>query len=116
MKSLLFTAFFLYVNFYCYSNEFWKRDYITIDSLARTVKPTTDLEKLVAKLTSHCNTDVEKYRSIFTWITYTIAYDVEALKKPGLRLTDPEKVIKKRKAVCAGYSALFLRLCELAHL
>lgn len=87
-----------------------------IDSIARTIEPTANLEKLVNKLTRHCNTDVERYRSIFIWITYTIGYDVEALKKPALRETDPEKVVKKRKAVCAGYSALFLRLCELANL
>ena len=101
---------------YAYGNDFWKRDYKTIDSLARTVKPTANLPKLADKLTSAYGTDVEKYRSIFTWTAHHIAYDLEALTKPALRQTDPEKIIRKGKAVCAGYSALFMRLCELASL
>jgi hypothetical protein len=116
MKFLLTVIFVVSFNLHGHCNEFWKKDYSAVDSIARTIRPTANLEKLVDKLTQHCSTDVEKYRSIFTWITHHIAYDLEAKAKPALRVTDPEKVIKRGKAVCAGYSALFLRLCELAGL
>jgi transglutaminase/protease-like cytokinesis protein 3 len=115
MKAV-FIACLVSINFCCFSNNFWKKDYPTIDSMARAVEPTTDLEKLVEKLTSHCKNDEEKYRSIFTWITHTIAYDVEALSDPKLRTTDAKEVIRKGKAVCAGYSSVFMELCRLANL
>ncbi len=116
MKFRLFLIFFTLITCHAFSNDFWRKNYSAIDSIAKTVKPTKDLEKLVDRLTSHCRNDEEKYRSIFTWIAHTIAYDVEALKNPELRVTDAREVIKKKKAVCAGYSAVFIELCRLAGL
>lgn len=99
-----------------FANEFWKKDYSRIDSLAKKVKPRNNIEKLTNNLTEYCTSDLEKYRSIFTWVAHNIEYDVEALRKPALRETDPQKIIKRGKAVCAGYSRLFQALCQQANL
>jgi hypothetical protein len=116
MRFGLLVTCILFVSVSGYSNDFWKRDYATIDSLARNVKPTRNLEKLTENLTGFCRTDVEKYRSIFTWISHNIAYDFEGKRNPAMIELDPVKIIKDGKAVCAGYSALFLQLCKLANL
>ena len=113
---LVILLIFFTISNHIYANEYWKKDYSKIDSFAVAVKRTTDINKLAIKLTQNYLTDVEKYRSIFTWIAHNISYDCEALKNPALRETDPIKVIKNKKAVCAGYSNLFLKLCESANL
>jgi transglutaminase/protease-like cytokinesis protein 3 len=102
----------IYVN----ANDFWKRDYSRIDSIARTIKPTTNLEKLASRLTSNCESDVEKYRAIYTWIAINIGYDLNGLRDRTKRETNPEKVVKNGLAVCAGYASLFQKLCTLVNL
>lgn len=99
-----------------FANDFWKKDYSQIDSIAKVIEPRHNLKKLVSELTDHCRDDVSKYRSIFTWVAHHIEYDFEAFRKPALRETDPEKIINRGKAVCAGYSRLFKALCEQAGL
>ncbi len=117
MKLRLTVVFVsLICSFNTFANELWKKDYSKIDSIAKAVEPRRNLKKLVSELTDHCHNDVSKYRSIFTWVAHHIEYDLEALRKPALRETDPEKIIKRGKAVCAGYSSLFKTLCEQAGL
>lgn len=117
MKFKLIVVFVaLICGFNAYANDFWKKDYSKIDSIAKVIEPIRNLEKLVSRLTDHCHNDVSKYRSIFTWVAHHIEYDFEALRKPALRETDPDKIIKRGKAVCAGYSSLFRALCQKAGL
>jgi transglutaminase/protease-like cytokinesis protein 3 len=75
----------------------------------------------------------EKARAIYTWIALNIEYDVRALKKKTNdisysysseeeRIEKERKIfedlakqtIKKKKAVCQGYSTLFKYLCDKA--
>lgn len=114
LLGLIIILFFLQTNLY--ANEFWKKDYSKVDSLALTITATSNVDKLAFDLTNIYSTDLEKYRAIFTWIASNIEYDCEALKKKSARVTDPEKIIKNKKAVCAGYSSLYSKLCELAKL
>ena len=51
-----------------------------------------------------------KARCIFRWITDNIAYDMAARHRDY----DPDAILQKRVAVCAGYSALFTSLCQTA--
>ncbi|MBN3298500.1 KY peptidase, partial [Amia calva] len=41
-------------------------------------------------------------------------YDVKGLHNANLRSTDPEDILRTGKGVCAGYSALFQKMCSLA--
>src|SRR4051812_46168033 len=101
----------------------------TIDwNAMRVDEPTPD--SLALKLTSQYGTDLEKVRSIFSWITQHIAYntgiynrskssvryvdaplDTVTVWKSGLEMT-AQKVLDRRIAVCEGYAKLFKTLCD----
>lgn len=57
-------------------------------------------------LTHDLESEHEKFRAIFRWITDNIQYSYSN------RTSDPNKVLKKGKAVCAGYSALLEAMCK----
>ncbi len=67
---------------------------------------------LLAKaLTQSDSTDEDKIYSICQWISDNIKYDYRAVKKDKLSNFDPSTILKKKKAVCAGYSNLFDQMC-----
>lgn len=89
-----------------------------------------DVRLLADTLTSPFNTDVEKFRSIFKWVTNNIAYDVDLYMKDQAKQReyrrDPKKLRKwnatfsklmisrlksQYKTVCSGYSELVEELC-----
>lgn len=51
-------------------------------------------------------------RCVFRWIAENIAYDAQALRTKRFRDPDPDEVLRSRKSVCEGYSALFTSLCQ----
>jgi hypothetical protein len=73
------------------------------------------VESLSAYLTRPFNSDEDKARAIFRWITENISYDVERYfsKKTS---SDCRDVLKSRSSVCGGYSNLFQTLCRKAGL
>jgi transglutaminase/protease-like cytokinesis protein 3 len=97
------------------ANDFWNKNYTSIDSVAKRQKATS-VEVLAKKLTQNIEATDEKYRALFTWMAYNISYDVPALKNIQLRTADPYKVFKNKRGVCAGYAGLFKKLCELNQL
>lgn len=116
MRSIIHSIFIgVFFVFNLSAQDYWKKDYSTIDSLARNQKASS-IPQLAQKLTQHLDSTDEKYRAIYTWIAYNVAYDLAAYKNPKIRTADPLVVFKSRKAVCSGYSALFKKLCELNQL
>lgn len=105
----------------------------TIDAIAKTIRYEGSLKQLSADLTKNCDNDIEKARSIFTWITENVAYDYKFINKKK-RIKPPKykkgcdrtkvyneweddllmKVIHRKKAICDGYARLFRRLCGYA--
>lgn len=95
----------------------------------------TDPKTLAALIIKNDTTDRQKVRSIFTWVTDNIEYNVRAFQynsrydyknylleenedstaplKP-LNERVSEIVLKRRTAVCDGYSRLFKTLCDYA--
>ena len=57
------------------------RDYIIIDSIAKTVHYKNDLKLLTSNLTNKYTSEFEKARAIFIWITDNIAYDYKFVNK-----------------------------------
>ena len=116
-----------------------KSNFFKVDAYAKSVKGLTDIGKLSNKLTAPYDTDLEKVRSIFRWITENIAYDTKEyhvnnkegseysklfsnLKsdaKNSDQLYDLEiakYVLKNKKGICSGYAALFKSLCDSSNL
>lgn len=99
-----------------------------------------NIESLAETLTTGLETDDEKVRAIFIWITANIAYDYvlyEKMKKKGdtkkvyfkngseaERIRSFEKhyydyaskVLKNKRGVCEGYATLFYELCKYANI
>jgi hypothetical protein len=107
----------------------------TVDSFVLTIKFENDYIKLTRELTNRFEEDVYKVRAIFRWITNNIAFDYRFVNS-GKEIEVPDcsdefdcaetlrswendyikKVLRTRKATADGYSKLFRKLCEIAHL
>jgi hypothetical protein len=88
--------------------------YADIDkhALAATDQDEASLENLAKYLVRPCRSDRDKARVIYRWITDRIAYDADAFlnSKIDPQGNTPESVLKERKAVCQGFSALYMDL------
>jgi hypothetical protein len=84
----------------------------TVDRHARKAPAsvTKDVQLLASYLQEKSNTDLEKARAIFTWMAENISYDDEAFNSGNYPNYTAEYVLKNRRAVCDGYSNLFLAL------
>lgn len=107
--------------------DFWNINFNAADSIAELHREQKlkDPYKLAEHLTKDLTTDVEKFRAIFRWITYSIRYDYDLYLKNELKSRKlaynrselaqwKKKFIKKtyartlrrNLAVCSGYSML----------
>ncbi|NOU60916.1 transglutaminase domain-containing protein [Marinifilum caeruleilacunae] len=87
-------------------------------------------EELANRIKNDFSNDLERVRAIYKWIALHVAYDTKALGKPQrvrfsyrtLAELEAKKkqfrkdlalqTLKKRKALCEGYSTLFQNLCQ----
>lgn len=91
-------------------------DFRRADIHALNAPATTEghLKNLAEYLGSVSSNDAMKARTIFRWITANIEYDVQSLEPGERRLVDPKEILRKRRCVCGGYSALFDNLAQKA--
>ncbi|MBI4311936.1 MAG: hypothetical protein HY681_09150, partial [Chloroflexi bacterium] len=68
------------------------------------------IKALATYLVTPAQSDVEKTRAIYRWITENIAYDFPAYLSGDYGDQRAEVVLKRRTAVCAGYAELFKAL------
>jgi transglutaminase/protease-like cytokinesis protein 3 len=133
MRSLFTFLFLLFMKLAFSQGQSLNFSYI--DRKVQSVESSSP-EQLAQKLTSSYTTDLEKLRSIFRWITENIAYRTgnyarngkyksrhvveeigDTLDQSGsLNERIALEVLKKREAVCDGYSRLFKFLCDYAGL
>ncbi|BDD07230.1 transglutaminase domain-containing protein [Aureibacter tunicatorum] len=118
-------------------SDFKEVDFQKADSIAYShdKEDLKNLPILSYKLTSELDRDVEKFRSIFTWVSTNIIYDHDMYKKiqakerkyvdDSLALNNwkksmvPiafEKLEKQRKTTCGGYAYLINELAKMADL
>ena len=76
-------------------------------------KPKDNLPALVQALTKGLVAD-QKVKVIHDWICDNIAYDSDMYFSGRISKQDSINVLKKRKAVCSGYSNLMADMCKLA--
>lgn len=107
--------------------------YKNVDKVIFAMKKRNKKLPILAKeITAPFKTDEEKVRAIFIWITNNIAYDCiayhsKAKSQGNLSYKTPEELMRKldkyymematlalrnKKAVCDGYSVLFMELCK----
>lgn len=88
------------------------QDFSSIDKHAsrHTRAIGSSIDQLGDHLLKVCNTDIEKARAIYVWLTSNISYDIAALRSNQITNCDANHVFHKRKTVCEGFSNLFYEL------
>ncbi len=94
-------------------------DFSGIDAHALAAPPaeTRSVERLARWLTTPALDDLEKARAIYRWMTANVEYDTEAFFKGEVDATAQGRdVLRRRKAVCGGFSTLFVEMARAAGL
>ncbi len=84
--------------------DYKKADSIAINFPKKKYKAVTEI---VGPLTEKLTTEHEKFRAIFRWITENIEYN-----KSAASASEADKIIRKNKAVCQGFSNLLKEMCN----
>ena len=71
---------------------------------------------LAQELTANCQSDLEKARSIYVWMTHNISYDMRSFEAGIYPDYRPRAVLNRKEALCGGYAELFAALCIEAEL
>ena len=74
----------------------------------------TSVRVLAGYLTEGLASDEEKVRAIYRWMTEHIQYDLNGFRTSDYGDLTPDGVLKRRSAVCEGYSGLFESLVKAA--
>jgi len=69
-----------------------------------------DVQSLAAYLQRNAHSDIEKARAIYIWITNNINYDDNGFNSGIYPDNSAQAVLNSRKAVCDGFSNLYLAL------
>ncbi|WP_282160906.1 transglutaminase domain-containing protein [Ulvibacterium marinum] len=92
-------------------------DFTEIDSQVKSIgfSPKNELAR---NITLGFETDLEKIRALYIWVTENISYDFELLESEELKsefyISEEnviDKTLERKKAICSGYSLLFKKLC-----
>jgi len=83
----------------------------SIDAYAAAAPKNMELANLAEYLSVKPKNDLEKARVIYAWIAHNIQYDVKAyLSEATSEDQQATAVLRRKKAVCEGFSNLFLAL------
>ncbi len=81
-----------------------------VDTVPKTYK--SSYKVLARKLCDSLKGEEEKAKAIALWIIKNIDYDVKMYEKGHFKKQKSDEVLKKKKAICEGYSNLFKDMCE----
>ncbi|WP_308253377.1 transglutaminase domain-containing protein [Geminocystis sp. GBBB08] len=94
-----------------------EKRFTSIDNTARNIQYNgNSVQELANILSQYADTEEEKARIIYTWITDNITYDVAALADlfenniyPDIKV---ETVLNTRSTICSGYANLYQQLAQ----
>lgn len=94
----------------------WSNDFAAIDQRARKSPKQLheDLPALTAYLCENTETELEKVRAVYVWITTHIGYDWKAIDSEKRINHFIRDILQRRVALCFGYAQLFQEMCNLA--
>lgn len=75
----------------------------------------TDIEELTRYLIQPTQKKAEKLRSIYLWIIHNIQYDDAAINNARINKNNQD-ILRRKKAICWGYSTLLKAMCEIANI
>lgn len=71
-----------------------------------------EVARLAQDITRSAGTEMEKLRALHDWVAQNLTYDVAMYRSGRIRSQDPVEVLKKRTAVCEGYSRLLAAMLQ----
>ncbi len=86
--------------------------FIDLDSAVRELHEAESIEETITQLSNLAETDMEKARAVYIWMTSNIAYDASAYFSGRRAVTNPGGVFRTGKSVCQGYAELFNSLAR----
>lgn len=99
IAALLFSAYiFVY-----------KQDDVSLTNGYATLWDTATVE-LADEICSDCDTDEEKVKAIYEWMTHNFEYDYEC--EPSIQYFNVRKTLETRKGICCDFAHLFAALCR----
>ncbi|SEB76076.1 Transglutaminase-like superfamily protein [Tenacibaculum sp. MAR_2009_124] len=130
MKRIILLVFLLSTTLLCSQKKGTDSSLERVDKIILSYSNVSSIDNLYKRIDYDFNTKIEKARAIFTWIAFNLSYnDSNVIPSPELlayygddsfeRLKEYknrrviEKAFANRRAVCAGYSLLFKKLCDL---
>ncbi|OYU95302.1 MAG: hypothetical protein CFE21_13465 [Bacteroidetes bacterium B1(2017)] len=69
-------------------------------------------KKLATAICKNANTDEDKAKAIFAWITYHIKYDGNRYKQSSIKRYSSNHILWRKRALCDEYANLFNDLCK----
>ena len=97
--SLLFSAYiFVY-----------KQDDLSLINGQATLWDTATVE-LADEICSDCDTEEEKIKAIYEWMTRSFEYDYDC--NPAIQYFNIRKILRTRKGICYDFAHLFAALCR----
>jgi hypothetical protein len=84
--------------------DYWHADSVALHFPKKKYKSVTEI---AVALTEGLKTEQEKFRVIFRWITDNIEYN-----KSAQNVIEADKIVRKNKAVCQGFSNLLKEMCN----
>jgi hypothetical protein len=109
MHAILKLLFFFFISANAFSQKTTCHKYIPYFKALRA-------EKLSHRLTDNLQDDSTKVYAIHCWITHNIKYDVKKMLAFDYNTTPVKKILRRRKAICTGYSDLFNELSKYANI
>jgi hypothetical protein len=109
MRLFLLIILYVFLALFSYSQDTENNKF---DYHSNSIKA----EKLALRLTRHLETDSAKVYAIHNWMTHHIKYDIKKYLAYDYSRIPVYKILRKRKAICTGYSDLFSELCNYAQI
>lgn len=131
---ILLLVFFWILPSHSQQSDFKDVDFTKADNIARSYRKSKikELNKLTISLTQNLNSDIEKFRAIYMWVTHNIANDHKLYKKNNrkrkkfandsialeewnskLKIELFKKLIRRKKTICTGYAYLIKEMSEI---
>lgn len=118
-----------YITIILFTTKLIAQDFSKVDQKVLNYPEYYDLYKLTNRISKDFDSDLDKVRAVYTWITDNIAYSYRASerlesftfytqeeykrKKQLQKIRTAKSTIIKKAAVCHGYATLFNEMCDL---
>ena len=135
MRTLsILLLFFISLSFYSQQSDFKSFDFTKVDKIAKNFKAKrlNDLNNITYNLTKDFDTDIEKFRAIFIWITHNVSNDYKLYAKNSRKRKKFEEdtikleewnskfkklifnqLIRKKRTICTGYAYLLKEMSDI---